>query len=144
MAYETYEPMFSNRMTMRGCVISTLLIFAATAFCTVTGVLVIDNTCATQINAWMPPYPEAEMIREYHNFLRPFAMGVTVVEQHSEDSVETINAWYTAQRFNTEINEDNSIATMLMDVQPAPEGSGSVIRLSTACAMQTTAGLEGF
>lgn len=144
MAYETYEPMFSNRMTKRGCVLSTLLIFAATAFCTMTGVLLIDHNCATQINAWMPPYPEAETVSEYHNFLRLFAMGITVVEQRTDDSVDTVNDWYTAHRFNTDVNEDNSAATMLMDVRPAPEGTGSVIRMSTACAMQTTAGLEGF
>lgn len=144
MAYETYETMFSNRMTCRGCVFSTLLIFAATIFCTITGVLVIDNACANQINAWMPPYPQAETVREYHNFLRLFGMGVTVVEQRTDDSVETVNNWYTAQRFNTDINEANSIATMLMNVRPAPEGTGSVIRMSTACAMQTTAGLQGF
>lgn len=141
MAYETYEPMFSNRMTLRGCVISTLLIFAATAFCAVTGVLVIDQSCATHISEWMPPYPDAETVAQHYNFIRPFAMGITLMEQRTDDSVEDVNKWYEAHRFNTTLTEETAIATMLMDVRPAPDGNGTVIRLSTACAMQTTAEL---
>lgn len=144
MAYESYEPMFSNRMGCRGCVISTLLIFAATAFCAVTGMLVIDQTCATQISQWMPPYPDAEMVSQHYNFMRPFGMGVTLMEQHTDDSVEEVNEWYEAHRFNSTLPEDASIATMLMDVRPAPDGDGTSIRLSTACATQTTAGMPEF
>lgn len=134
MAYETHEPMFGQKMGRRGCFGVTGLIFALSFACMGAFVAYMDFSCARDIGWEIAPYPNAEIIDQSHNFFRPFAMGVTVMQQRSEDPPETVKAWYDNLRFRTSARlRVNSMATVLLDVQPAPEGEGSLIALASSC-----------
>lgn len=130
MAHEDFGP----RTTTRGCILGTLLVFFATFLCVMSFVLMVDNTCERIINAWMPPYPNAEPIYQSNNFFRPFAMGVTVWEQQTSDPPEQVRDWYINWRLGTGGQQYGTLATMLWDVQPAPNGNGSLIALASSCA----------
>lgn len=56
--------------------------------------LSLDQYCIYDANTRFPPYPGAERIEETHNGLRPRGVGNTLEVFLTQDSQETVEAWY--------------------------------------------------
>jgi hypothetical protein len=54
----------------------------------------LDQYCVYDSNKRLPKYPDAERIEETHNGLRPRGMGNTLEVFLTQDTQETVEAWY--------------------------------------------------
>ena len=93
----------------------------------------LDWQCRTDIEKWLPIYPNAQLVNEWHNF-RERSMGVTTMTLLSPDKPDTIRRWYYQQR-NTASEQDTNrgIAITNFDIHDNPDGAGSEIFLYSRC-----------
>lgn len=115
--------------------ISMLVIFAGIVLCSGITFISIDFICVGNANAWLPQYPNAEVISETHTFLRPWGMGVTRMVLHSDDDRAIVADWYLKERAKNGVTDPvNLLATMSYSVRRNSDGSGTTISLSSDCA----------
>ena len=96
----------------------------------------VDRLCNHSIEQWAPYYPNAVEDSADYNFLRPRSVGEGHVVLRSPDDVETVKQFY---RDNTiELMHSGAVrglASTNWQVEPDPEGDGSIIILFSACAV---------
>ena len=92
-----------------------------------------DSTCLRNTSAWLPRYPNAEVVEERKTFLTTFGMGVTQVTLSTTDDPNTVRKWYQDTLSKNEANPTNLLATMRHTVRNGENG-GSTIILSSECA----------
>ena len=87
---------------MHRAILSTLMITVFVMICTLGMVGVVDVYCASDIDLWLPLYPDAEFVETTQGGLfRPRATGITVQTYLSSDSQREINRWYLQYRRDT-------------------------------------------
>lgn len=115
-------------------VILTLFLFCGgTLLCTGIFYLGLDFVCVNDAQTWIPPYPDAEVVSEDYNFLRPFGVGITQIQLYTTDARQDIVSWYGQARSGLGINA-TSLATMNYTISEADDGEGHIISLSSECA----------
>lgn len=113
--------------------LSILLIFVGIFVCISIIFVIADTSCRSQTAAWMPMYPDAEVVEERKTFLNTFGIGVTQVTLSTPDDPNTVRKWYLDTRARNEANPTNLLATMRYLVREGENG-GSTIILSSECA----------
>ncbi|TVR24389.1 MAG: hypothetical protein EA396_01480 [Anaerolineaceae bacterium] len=110
-----------------GCfIIFLVMICSVSSF-----VLVGDQMCRNELNSYLPPYPDAELIYTDYNFIRPFGIGQTVKQYYSEDDPITIRAWYGP--FIAERSRTRRLTRGEYHAVRADDGEGSYIFLVGRC-----------
>jgi hypothetical protein len=104
----------------------------AIALCFVGGVAVLDIGCANDASLWIPPYPDAELIAEDFDYLRPFGIGSTTQEYFTTDDFVTVNRWYTGQSRKA-LAEGGSRTIATMRKRILDEEDGTRIFLISSC-----------
>ena len=115
----------------------SILILLLVAFgCIITILVPADLTCRSNINQWIPLYPDAITISSEHNFIRSPAMGTSTVILLSMDDEETIKQFYR-DNFMALLDEEKSrgLATTRWFVEPNPDGEGTFITLYSECGI---------
>lgn len=141
MAYEDNREMGIGRL-VRQTIIGSLLIVLAVVVCSVVMFVSIDAICARNIETALPFYPDAELVSQEYNFLRPRAMGQTYVVLESGDDFATVRQWYRDHRLqqSTRRAEDDSmrtssgLATVSHRVAQDPVTGRTLIYLVSECA----------
>jgi len=112
-----------------------ILIFASFA-CIGSIVLVGDFQCSSDIEAWIPFYPNGEVISVEYDFIRMRAWGNTQTIQASSDDVETAKQFYRDHILKL-FDEERSrgLASTNWTVEPNPDTDGSLIILTSSCGM---------
>jgi hypothetical protein len=118
--------------TPRRVLLSLLIILAGTVICFVTTAAVIDSVCVGNAEEWLPRYPNSEVVQVYHNFIRPFGIGETVMTLESPDPQTEVLRWYRARRGIG--MPQNLLASLNFTVRENTETGGSTIQLSSECA----------
>jgi hypothetical protein len=124
------QPNSKNIPFSRWLLFMFLLAFA----CVGTTLFAGDRLCRWSIESNLPYYPEARVVSIENNYLRPRAIGQTIVVLSSPDDVETVKQFYrdfTIARMNSEAAR--GLASTSWAVEPAPDGNGSIIRLFSEC-----------
>jgi hypothetical protein len=127
--------------TSSGCsrraVLGTILVFAGVCGCLGLTGLAADRICVTNLNARLPVYPGAAVVREQHNFLTSFGMGETVLQLASEDDPAVVREWYarhTGEIMRERVNDRLFQLTRgEWVVDQAQDGTGSQIILHGVC-----------
>ena len=99
-------------------------------------VFVGDVQCNSDIETWIPLYPDAETVSIQHDFIRARAWGNSQTIQASTDDVETAKQFYrdnVLKLFDEE--RSRGLATTRWVVEPNPDTGGSLIILSSICGM---------
>ena len=123
-----------NRETIGIFRLFILLISVAVGLIAVV-LLAADIKCNYDIeNWWAPPYPDAETVLIEYDLFRPRALGVTKWIMRSADDVTTVKQFYRDKRIETlQAGKTRGMAWTESFVQPAENGQGSLIVLSSAC-----------
>ena len=97
-------------------------------------IFAIDQSCVSDAAAWIPPYPNASVVSEEHNFIRPFGIGSTTMTLHSPDAPTVVGDWYNNLRSGLARQQDyRGFAAMRWSISQADDG-GTDITLSSECA----------
>lgn len=119
--------------SVRGIIISTLLILISIVICISVVVVGIDASCAETIETWLPYYPGAEVREVRHDMFRARAMGNTLVVLHTQDDLRRVDRWYVDLRNRlTRDNMPPGLARVVHTVRR--EASSTVIYLHSQCA----------
>jgi hypothetical protein len=122
-------------MGCRGCLLSALAIVLALVVCGGSVMAFYDVRCTQDANAWLPIYPESEIIREQYNGIRPFGVGVTLVRLQTEDDEATVQSFYVeTQRALRRADAEPLEARVSYFVEASPEG-GSTVDLLSQCVV---------
>ncbi|MEM9951286.1 MAG: hypothetical protein AAF846_06795 [Chloroflexota bacterium] len=126
--------------TLIGMVFITIGIIA----CTVSAIAGIDAYCASDINKWLPIYPEAELIDSAEEgFFRPRAMGITQQLYYTGDDVVDVRGWYREYRRDITQGSYNArnantassgVATTDYSIFEDTDNGGTLIRTYSECA----------
>jgi hypothetical protein len=122
----------------RGCWFSMLIIVGLILLCGGVTTLVVDWTCYSNIAPRLPSYPNAKVVSEEHNLLRPFGMGMTQIILFTPDDIDTVRSWYgraigeAAKNFIQ--NRTGSMGEASWDLDTPPDGKGTQITLYSRCA----------
>jgi hypothetical protein len=118
-------------MGCRGCLLSGLAIMLALVVCGGSIMAFYDVRCSQDANAWIPIYPESEIIREQYNGIRPFGVGVTLLRLQTEDDETTVESFYVeTQRALRRADAEPLEARVSYFVEASPEGGATVDLLS--------------
>jgi hypothetical protein len=123
-----------NKQAATGCIVLSVLVL----LCVSSALLAVDRVCIDGLTGRMPIYPDAEVLWQRYTFLRPFGMGRTAMELHTDDAYRDVLGWYArATGFNAR-NYGNTIGFRVSrvewDVSPDESGEGSIIYLVGTCA----------
>ena len=83
---------------LRQTIFSILVILLAIMLCSIMSVLAIDELCHTEIERTLPLYPDAELVSQQNEFLRPRAMGRTYLVLATTDLAADVSQWYRDNR----------------------------------------------
>ena len=118
-------------------VLKMLFILLTVAFMCIGSIIFVgDVQCSSDIEAWIPTYPNAKTISAQHNFIRPRAWGNSQIIQTSPDDIETVKQFYrdnVIRLFDEE--HPTGLASTNWAVEPNPDTDGSLIILSSSCGM---------
>src|SRR5687768_8558084 len=84
--------------SLGSCLTTVIIILVIIFACSTSLIVVVDTNCASKAQTWIPPYPNGQIVRENHNFLRLFGMGVSERIMTSPDDPQTIQTWYNEDR----------------------------------------------
>ncbi len=114
-----------------------ILIFPAVAIAFVAILfLSLDQYCVSDSNKRLPRYPSAERIEETHNGLRPRGVGNTLEVFLSQDSSETIEAWYAELALEAvKSGKTRGVANLSHWLEPDASGQGIRIYNLSQCVM---------
>lgn len=113
-------------------IIKTFAILIAFAVGTV--VLLVgsgDVMCSVDIERRLPLYPDAEVVATEYNFLRPRAIGVTLMRLHTDDDEEAVRQFYRDHTLALlDEGNFNGLASVEYRVQPDDDDGTNVILYS--------------
>ncbi len=123
----------------------TITILLGVVVCSVTAFIGVDVACRSDIDHWMPVYPDAELVStDSAGFFRIRASGITEQVYYTPDSPVDVRGWYTDYRReitqgqfnggNAETAMGSSIATTQRQIMEDPDSDGSFIRYYSECA----------
>ena len=130
--------------SLKRTLLSIIFIVVGIFVCSISMVVGIDSYCASDIDKWLPIYPDAELVdADEEGFFRPRAMGITEQIYYTEDEAADVRRWYTDYRreltqgsYNA--NNSNSavagIATTNYRISEDRENGGTVIVTFSECA----------
>jgi hypothetical protein len=96
----------------------------------------LDQYCKVDANKRLPYYPGSERVKEVHNGLRIRGVGNTLETFSSQDSKETVDAWYKEHTLKlVQQGKTRGVANLNYEIQPNPEGSGVLIHYLSQCVM---------
>jgi hypothetical protein len=110
-----------------------LFFCAGTLLCTGVTMVVVNSVCHRNAAAWIPIYPDSEVISQSYTFAEPFGVGITQMRLYTPDSPVEVRQWYIDERSKNEPNPTNLLATMSYRVLRGSDG-GSEISLNSECA----------
>lgn len=120
--------------TFRYLVSSTLIIVLATVFCVSSTVAYVDYDCVKNGKAWLPIYPDAEIISEQDGYFRRYGFGTTTLVLHTPDDNNTVRKWYIAHQRKTRIERGTTgLAEIDWAVIRTPKESGTTLVLTLYC-----------
>ena len=130
--------MFEQINNLTGCkrqVVTMLLIIVSIFGCVSVTVIGLDAACYRDVTAWLPVYPDAEIISQSNEFFRPWAMGRTNMLLYTDDDYNTVNRWYIEQLTAVSaVQPDRGIARTDWRLRRDAERGGTLIQLSSECA----------
>jgi hypothetical protein len=138
-----YDQSADTLTFVRRTVLSVVLIMGAILVCSITVVVGVDALCRSDIDKWLPVYPNATVSSTEHDFFRPRAMGRTTMILETADAAPKVRAWYynnrdqltRGQEFEGNQTARTGIATVEYQVENLPNGqNGSRIYLWSECA----------
>jgi hypothetical protein len=106
---------------LRQTIFSILVILLAIMLCSIVSVLAIDELCHSEIDRTLPLYPQAELVSQQHEFLRPRAMGRTYVVLATTDLAADVSQWYRDHRLKLATRGEDASGRNL-----SPNGLASV------------------
>ncbi len=110
-----------------------MIMLGAVAVCLVSAMAFLDWKCRSDIEKWLPLYPNAQPVNEWHNF-RERSMGVTTMTLVSSDKPDIVRRWYYQQRDTASQQDTNrGIAITQFEIHDNPDGAGSEIYLYSRC-----------
>lgn len=113
---------------------SIIVLLVASLLFMGTLVLSVDEICRTDIARRQPFYPDAEMVQQDYNFLRPHAVGTTSTTLYTTDDEETVRQWMRDVTLDLLRREAfHGLATVIWDTQPDPATDGTFIQLYSEC-----------
>ena len=98
--------------------------------------IVADVTCNGSIEIWLPLYPDAEVVSVQHNFIRPRALGSSLMILRTDATADQIEDFYR-QNIDTLINQGTprGMGSTDFQVEPDQDSGGSLILLFTRCIL---------
>lgn len=86
-------------------------------------VLLMDQVCYSDITSRQMMYPDAEIVFEDYDFLRPRGMGYTTLVLQTEDDEETLKQWLRERNLELlRAERYRGLAALTWGVQPVKEG----------------------
>jgi hypothetical protein len=127
---------------LRQTIFSILVILLAIMLCSIVSVLAIDELCHSEIERTLPLYPDAEMVSQQNEFLRPRAMGRTYVVMATTDLAADVRQWYRDNRLKLSAHDSdqsgrniaNGLATVSYRVSEDNVTGQTLIYLVSECA----------
>jgi predicted membrane protein len=97
-------------------------------------VFITDIQCNSDIETWVPLYPNAETVSVEYDFIRARAIGNTRLIQVSPDDVETVKQFYRDNLIELlNARRSRGLASTDWRIEPDEETGGSRIILLSAC-----------
>lgn len=126
--------MISRKWFKRGRVL--VLLIVVIFGCPVTATVVVDVACNTSIETWLPLYPGAETVSVDYSFIRPRAMGSTLMVQQTPDDPQTVEAFYY-DHFEELVSRGvpRGMGGTDFSAQENPDADGSLILLYSRCVV---------
>lgn len=107
----------------------------ASVFCMGSVVVVADEMCHRNITRRQPLYPDASIVDQSYNFLRPQGLGITRMTLETEDDPETVREWMRQVTLDLLQNDEfGGIATVNWRLEANDTGTGTRIYLYSECA----------
>lgn len=128
---------------LRQTIFSSLVILLAMMLCSIVSIVTVDAVCHSEIERTLPLYPQAELISQEHDFLRPRAMGHTYTVLATNDAPEKVRQWYRDLRLSqpqTSLDDSNrnltpgGLATVSYRIAPDNVTGQTLIYLVSECA----------
>lgn len=95
-----------------------------------------DLQCSSDIDTWVPLYPNGETVTVEYDFVRPRALGETVWIQSSTDDIEVIKQFYRDNNIaNLDAGRTRGLAATEWRVEPDPETNTNHIILFSSCGI---------
>ena len=137
--------MAKRKSSIRRTLFGTLMIIVGVVICSVSAFIGVDVACRSDIDKWMPIYPEAELVStDSAGFIRIRASGITEQIYYTDDSPVDVRGWYTDYRReitqgqfnggNAETAMGGSMATTQRQIMEDPDSDGTLIRYYSECA----------
>lgn len=131
--------------SLKRTLFSTLMIFVGVVICSATGFIAVDFTCRSEIDQWLPIYPDAELVStDREGFVRVRASGITQQTYYTSDIPNDVRAWYREYRREMtqgQFNAGNSnsamtsnMATTNQQIIDDPDSEGTIINYYSECA----------
>lgn len=124
-----------RRHSPRSVLTGVVMILIGVVVLSVLTVTFIDNQCYNDSTTWLPVYPDATVQSLEFDYFRAWGIGQTVMVLVSPDDRITVNTWYANQM--EEIGKQytgRGLADTDYQIRRNPDGAGSSIILSSACA----------
>jgi hypothetical protein len=114
----------------------TIILVLASCTCLGSLVFVGDVQCNSDIETWVPLYPNAETVSVEYDFIRARAWGNTQWVQVSSDDPETVKQFYRDNIIKlSDERRGKGLAGTHWIVEPDGETGGSRITLLSTCGM---------
>jgi hypothetical protein len=126
-----------TRYPWRSCLVTLVLIPIGVLIVAVLIYIAIDATCTGEADLWLVDYPDAELVSEQYDFVRPFGIGITTRVLHTPDAQSTVRVWYSNQQRETAREGHvprRQLAIFQWTIGRVPDGDGSQITLYQQCA----------
>ena len=96
----------------------------------------IDQLCVNDANRRLPYYPGATRVKEDHNGLRLRGMGNGLEVLLTQDSQETVEAWFEQRQIELlNSGRNRGVNNLGHWLEPRPEGEGLNIYYLSQCVM---------
>lgn len=124
-----------RRHNPRNVLAGVVLIIVGVVVLSVLTATFIDNRCYDDSTAWLPVYPNATVQSVKYDYFRAWGIGETKMILVSPDDRITVNTWYAnAMEEIAKKYTGRGLADSDYQIRRNPNGDGSVITLSSACA----------
>ncbi len=112
---------------------SILAMLAFTIICFLGMGATVDVVCHNSITPWLPFYPNARIVTQEHNFIRPHALGLSLTMLSTPDDLETVQQFYRENIISLLQKETaRGLAATDWRAEENPDG-GTLIRLYSEC-----------
>ena len=124
MIFHKAPPLWRTVLTMvLGAIILVMLI-----------VLLFDQVCYMDITSRQAMYPDAEIVSEEYDLIRPRAMGMTTLVLQTDEDEETLRQWLRERNLELlRANRFRGLAALNWGVHPVREGvpEGRLVYISS-------------